>query len=177
MGQSESLTQVALYIEWLRTFPLSLQKELLKSVRKTAFPDLHFSGPPQQSRAQRRLSEGVEKEVERFPLEVPLVIENEFVWLKSGIFPIDIAVKRKSDGVVVGLIEVDSKKHHNRVYLPRGVGASDAELLQERRDLFKEHLCRYYFPRVPFLRVSGIKEDEDIRERCQTLLKLIKDQQ
>jgi hypothetical protein len=134
-------SQLAIFWEFFFILPKTQQQRILGTGK---LPLIIESQLTKATKYHRRISEELHL---RFNQEnMNLVVENEFIGLKSKIFPVDIIVKDKKSGKILLFIELDGEKYH---YLS-GIGG---ERVLMRDDQLKTELYEYHYPDVPFKRV------------------------
>jgi hypothetical protein len=109
-------------------------------------------------------------EAEKHELE-GLIVEDEFVGLESGFFPVDFAIRKKNNELLL-FAEIDGEQYH---YYE---GEVAGKMLLKRNTELKRRLYQHYYPNVPMKRVlvakSGTSIDavaEEIVDEVKSLLR------
>jgi hypothetical protein len=105
-------------------------------------------------RAQKRVSDELRRRLQAAEEEGKelegLIVEDEFDGLESGFFPVDIAI-RKKDNELLLFAEIDGEQYH---YYE---GEIAGKMLLRRSSELKRRLYQHYYPNVPMKRVLVVK--------------------
>lgn len=184
---NEAQSQLAVYFEWLNTFPSSFLAKLLQQLNLQTLPVVQNPFLPSASSTQFKFSKAltarVHQRIERYFQEGKITEEqrrsllnirciDEFKGLKSGIFCIDIAITLDDEGKAVLLfVEIDGNYHqHTKVKRRTEDGKVEEILTIDTKDQLKEYLYRHYYKTVPLKRMSIQELDSSFDEKVEDVV-------
>ena len=184
---NEAQSQLAVYFEWLNTFPPSFLAKLLQQLQLQTLPVIHNPFLPTASNSQlkfsKALTERLHQRIERYFQEGKITEEqkrfllnirciDEFKGLKSGIFCMDVAITLDDEGKVVLLfVEIDGNYHqHTKVKRRTADGKVEEILTIDTKDQLKEYLYRHYYKTVPLKRISIQELDSSFDEKVEDII-------
>jgi hypothetical protein len=149
----EAISQFAVYFEYLTTLPAERQKVILGNKEIPFFGDLEI---PKTTVSQHEVSRILRKQLKEIEGLSELVVEDEFRGLKTGVFPMDLAVKDKKSGKILLFVELDGEEFH---YI-KGV---EGKLTLKRINELKAKLYEYHYPGVPLkrIRMDGTRSNQE----------------
>jgi hypothetical protein len=173
---NEELSQLILYFEFLQLLPENIKDNLLKDRPIPTFI-LPSSDPLPKTESQslqiQAFSQILMEELQQTTKTTnkSLDIETNFPVLKSGIYPVDIAIVEEREGEsedkenfkkVFGLIDVSEEKHEN-------------DKSVSRSSQLKELLYEHYYPNIPYQIIhfnnNEVKDETSLRKTIRKALK------
>jgi hypothetical protein len=167
LHEKEFESQMAIYFEYLRTLSED-QKNTVLGYNKD-IPSFINLREMVSTKDHRRISNELRRQLNQTNGLSELLVENEFYGLKSGVFPVDIAVKDKNSGKILLFVELDGQRFH---YIK---GIEEKQMLKRNAQL-KAKLYEFHYPGVPLKRVlldnttTNKEHAKEVREMINLLV-------
>jgi hypothetical protein len=161
----EKKRQLAIYFEYLNTLPEELQERMISNSNsgvdpRTTLPDYTLPRLSTVPKDEQQIFEELqtilkiqerqgEDQQGRF-FSDRIILENEFRGLKTGVFPMKLAVKDRKTGKILLFIELEGEIFNTKSETGEGTTA----IKEKRENELKEKLYKFQYPRVPLKRIQ-----------------------